>query len=189
MGPSRAIGTPPSMNTKTILAFTVIVILVGVVGFVFYRKSGDKSDIGLNPTASVTPLPTPTPTPITPTTPENNKIIKMESGLQLQDIVVGTGAEAKPRDTISVNYVGALDNGTVFDASAKHGGPATFQIGVGQLIKGWDEGIPGMKVGGKRKLVVPPSLGYGSKNVGNGLIPPNSTLVFEVELLAVQAAK
>ena len=111
----------------------------------------------------------------------------MDNGLQIQDLKIGTGPEAKAGDAISVNYIGALENGTVFDASAKHGGPATFQIGVGQLIKGWDIGIPGMKVGGKRKLIVPPSLGYGSQNVGNGLIPPNSTLVFEVELMSVQS--
>ncbi len=176
------------MNTKTIFAFTLIIIFVGVAVFVFYRKSnniGDTSKIGLNPTASVTPLPTPTPT--APTTPKTNKIIKMDNGLQIQDLKIGTGPEAKAGDAISVNYIGALENGTVFDASAKHGGPATFQIGVGQLIKGWDIGIPGMKVGGKRKLIVPPSLGYGSQNVGNGLIPPNSTLVFEVELMSVQS--
>ena len=175
------------MNTKTIFAVTLVIIFFGIAVFVFYRKSNntdDASKIGLNLTVSVTPLPTPTPT-----RPENNKIIKMENGLQIEDLKVGTGTEAKSGDTISVNYVGALANGTVFDASEKHGGPATFQIGVGQLIKGWDEGIPGMKVGGKRKLVVPPSLGYGSQNVGNGAIPPNSTLVFEVELLAVQAPK
>lgn len=174
------------MNTKTIFAFTIIIIFAGIAVFVFYRKignTGDKSNVGLNPTASVEPLPTPTPTP------EGNNIIQMENGLKIEDLKVGTGPEAKQGDTITVNYVGALENGTVFDASDKHGGPATFQIGVGQLIKGWDEGIPGMKVGGKRKLVVPPSLGYGSQNIGNGLIPPNSTLVFEVELLAVQAPK
>jgi len=169
------------MNTKTVFAFALIIVFVGVAAFIFYNKSNNTS---LNPAVSVTPLPTPTPTP-----PENNKIIKMENGLQIEDLKVGTGPEAKAGDTISVNYSGALENGTVFDASEKHGGPATFQIGVGQLIKGWDEGIPGMKVGGKRKLIVPPSLGYGSQNVGNGLIPPNSTLFFEVELLSVQALK
>jgi FKBP-type peptidyl-prolyl cis-trans isomerase len=174
------------MNTKTIFALTLVIIFLGVAVFVFYKKSnsvGDGSKTGLNPTASVTPLPTPTPTP------ENNKIIQMENGLKIEDLKIGTGTEAKAGDTISVNYVGSLENGTVFDASEKHGGPATFQIGVGQLIKGWDIGIPGMKVGGKRKLVVPPSLGYGSQNVGNGLIPPNSTLTFEVELVSVQAPK
>lgn len=118
----------------------------------------------------------------------------MENGLQIQDLVVGTGTQAKAGDTISVNYVGALENGTVFDASEKHGGPATFQIGVGQLIKGWDEGIPGMKVGGKRKLIVPPSLGYGSQDVHANpmdptspvIMPANSTLIFEVELVGVK---
>ena len=170
------------MNTKNFLALMVVVVLLGVTAFVFYRKGNnvdDASKNALNPTASVTPLPTPTPEP------DNTK--QMENGLKIQDLKVGTGQEVKAGDTITVNYVGALENGTVFDASAKHGGPATFQIGVGDLIKGWDLGIPGMKIGGKRKLIVSPSLGYGSHNVGNGLIPPNSTLVFEVELLAIQA--
>ncbi len=174
------------MNTKTIFAITLIIIFFGGAAFVFYRKSNnihDTANVGLNPSLSATPLPTPTPTT---STPESNKIIQMENGLKIQDLKVGTGSEAKSGDTISVNYTGSLENGTVFDASAKHGGPATFQIGVGQLIKGWDIGIPGMKVGGKRKLTVPPSLGYGSQNIGNGAIPPNSTLIFEVELLAVQ---
>ena len=174
------------MNTKTIFAVTLVIIFVGVVAFIFYKKSNsvrDISQIGLSPTMSVTSLPTPTSIP-----PETNKITKMENGLQIEDLKVGTGDEAKAGDTISVNYSGSLENGTVFDASAKHGGPATFQIGVGQLIKGWDIGIPGMKVGGKRKLIVPPSLGYGSQDVGNGLIPPNSTLTFEVELLVVQVS-
>ncbi len=168
---------------KTVFAFILIIIFVGIAAFVFYKKSNvdDTPQTSPNSTASITPLPTPTPIP------ENNKIIKMENGLQIQDLKVGTGSEAKAGDTITVNYIGSLENGTVFDASAKHGGPATFQIGVGQLIKGWDIGIPGMKIGGKRKLIVPPSLGYGSRDVGNGAIPPNSTLTFEVELLAVQA--
>ncbi len=169
---------------KSIFAITLVVVLLSITAFVFYRKSNnvdDASKNALNPAASVTPLPTPTPEP------DNTK--QMENGLKIQDLKVGIGQETKAGDTITVNYVGALENGTVFDASAKHGGPATFQIGVGQLIKGWDLGIPGMKIGGKRKLIVPPSLGYGSQNIGNGLIPPNSTLVFEVELLAVQESK
>lgn len=168
------------MNTKNFLALSVVVILVGITVFVFYKKNNNANEASkssLNPTTSATSLPTTTP-------PQSDNTIQMENGLKIQDLKVGTGQETKAGDTITVNYVGALENGTVFDASAKHGGPATFQIGVGQLIKGWDIGIPGMKVGGKRKLVVPPSLGYGSQNVGNGLIPPNSTLTFEVELLA-----
>lgn len=106
--------------------------------------------------------------------------------LQANDEVVGTGAVAESGDTVTVNYVGALTDGTVFDASANHGNQGfTFQLGAGQVIKGWDQGIVGMKVGGKRLLVIPASLAYGNQAIGN-VIPANSTLVFEVELLGVQ---
>jgi FKBP-type peptidyl-prolyl cis-trans isomerase len=106
--------------------------------------------------------------------------------LLTKDEVIGTGAEAKPGDSVTVQYVGMLTNGTVFDASANHGTQGfTFTLGAGQVIKGWDEGVAGMKVGGKRELVIPASLGYGAQAVGT--IPANSTLVFEVELQAVQS--
>ena len=106
--------------------------------------------------------------------------------LQMQDKVVGTGAEAAAGDSVTVNYIGALTNGQVFDASANHGTSGfTFNLGMGQVIKGWDQGIVGMKEGGKRLLVIPASLAYGNQAVGN-VIPANSTLVFEVELLKVQ---
>ncbi|MBU6490547.1 FKBP-type peptidyl-prolyl cis-trans isomerase [Patescibacteria group bacterium] len=106
--------------------------------------------------------------------------------LTVTDEVVGTGATAVAGDSVTVNYVGALTNGTVFDASANHGTSGfTFTLGAGQVIKGWDEGIVGMKVGGKRKLIIPASLAYGNQAIGN-IIPANSTLVFEVELLKVQ---
>lgn len=101
------------------------------------------------------------------------------------DIVVGTGAEAVPGSTVTVNYVGALPDGTVFDASAKHGQAFSFPLGAGRVIRGWDEGVAGMKVGGKRRLIIPPHLAYGAQGAGD-VIPPNATLVFEVELLAVQ---
>ncbi len=101
-----------------------------------------------------------------------------------KDIVVGTGAEAKAGDSVTVNYVGMLTTGQVFDASANHGNDGfTFNLGGGQVIKGWDQGVVGMKVGGKRELVIPASLAYGSQAVGP--IPANSTLVFEIELLKV----
>jgi FKBP-type peptidyl-prolyl cis-trans isomerase FkpA len=109
--------------------------------------------------------------------------------LQASDEVVGTGAVAEAGDSVTVNYVGALTNGTVFDASANHGSSGfTFTLGAGQVIKGWDVGVAGMKVGGKRKLVIPPDMAYGNQAIGN-VIPANSTLVFEVELVKVSKAQ
>jgi FKBP-type peptidyl-prolyl cis-trans isomerase len=106
--------------------------------------------------------------------------------LQVQDEVVGTGAEAAAGDSVTVNYVGSLTNGTVFDASANHGTSGfTFNLGAGQVIKGWDQGLVGMKEGGKRKLLIPADLAYGSQAVGN-VIPANSALIFEVELVKVE---
>lgn len=111
--------------------------------------------------------------------------IENSTQLQVQDEVVGTGAEAAAGDTVTVQYVGSLTDGTVFDASANHGTSGfTFNLGAGQVIKGWDMGVAGMKEGGKRKLVIPADLAYGSQAVGN-VIPANSTLVFEVELVKV----
>ena len=103
--------------------------------------------------------------------------------LGVQDEVVGTGEEATTGATITVNYRGTLLDGTEFDSSYNRNQPFTFTLGAGQVIKGWDQGFAGMKVGGKRKLTIPPSLGYGDRQAGT--IPANSTLVFEVELLSV----
>jgi FKBP-type peptidyl-prolyl cis-trans isomerase FkpA len=105
--------------------------------------------------------------------------------LVIEEQKVGTGAEAKAGQKVSVHYTGWLTNGKKFDSSVDRGQPFQFGLGAGQVIKGWDQGVAGMKVGGKRKLTIPPELAYGAKGVGNGLIPPNSTLVFEVELLKV----
>jgi FKBP-type peptidyl-prolyl cis-trans isomerase len=106
------------------------------------------------------------------------------STLQIEDLVVGTGATVVAGDTITVNYVGTFLDGRKFDASADHGGPISFQVGVGRLIKGWDEGIPGMKVGGKRRLTVPSDLAYGAAG-SPPTIPPNTPLRFEVDLVAI----
>jgi FKBP-type peptidyl-prolyl cis-trans isomerase FkpA len=103
--------------------------------------------------------------------------------LAIDDLVVGTGATAVVGNTVSVNYVGTLTNGSKFDSSYDRGQPYTFRVGAGQVIAGWDQGVPGMKVGGKRRLTIPPSLGYGGQ--ANGPIPANSTLIFEIELLAI----
>jgi len=108
-----------------------------------------------------------------------------ESGLTIEDMKVGDGQEAKKGDTVDVHYTGWLTDGTKFDSSVDRGRPFTFRLGVGQVIKGWDEGVAGMKVGGKRKLTIPPELGYGSRGAGR-TIPPNATLVFDVELLGIK---
>jgi peptidylprolyl isomerase/FKBP-type peptidyl-prolyl cis-trans isomerase FkpA len=105
--------------------------------------------------------------------------------LQKEDLVVGTGTEAVAGKDVTVHYVGILQNGTKFDASRDHGQPFTFTLGAGQVIKGWDVGVVGMKVGGKRKLTIPSEMGYGARGAG-GVIPPNATLVFDIELLDVK---
>src|SRR5688572_2007507 len=105
-------------------------------------------------------------------------------GLTIDDIVVGTGAAAAAGQKVTVHYTGWLTNGTKFDSSKDRNDPFVFPLGAGSVIKGWDEGVQGMKVGGKRKLTIPPALGYGARGAG-GVIPPNATLVFEVELLGV----
>ena len=107
----------------------------------------------------------------------------LASGLKIRDIEVGTGTEAKTGDMVAVHYTGMLEDGTKFDSSYDRGVPLEFLIGAGQLIPGWEEGISGMRVGGKRELVIPPSLAYGED--GAGLIPPNATLTFEVELVTI----
>jgi peptidylprolyl isomerase len=113
-----------------------------------------------------------------------SKIVTTSDSLKYEDIVVGTGASPKPGQTVTVNYVGTFEDGKKFDASADHGGTFPFVIGQGQVIKGWDEGVMTMKIGGKRKLIVPPDLGYGPN--GAGPIPPNSTLIFIVDLIAAK---
>ena len=107
------------------------------------------------------------------------------SELQIEDVRVGTGAEAKAGQNVSVHYVGTLPDGTKFDASRDRGKPFDFPLGGGRVIKGWDQGVAGMKVGGVRKLIIPPELGYGARGAG-AVIPPNATLHFEVELLGVK---
>ena len=146
------------------LVIAVIAILAVVYGCGKSEKSGASSSSGL---AKVSGTPTTTP-----------------SGLQYWDLVVGTGPAAVPGNLVHVHYSGYLSSGEKFDSSRDRGEPFSFPLGAGQVIKGWDEGVAGMKVGGQRQLRIPPELGYGSAGAG-GAIPPNATLVFDVELLGV----
>jgi FKBP-type peptidyl-prolyl cis-trans isomerase FkpA len=112
--------------------------------------------------------------------------ITTDSGLIIEDISVGEGVLCTGRgQTALVHYTGWLEDGTKFDSSKDRDEPFEFKLGAGQVIRGWDEGVAGMKIGGKRKLTIPPQLGYGARGAG-GVIPPNATLVFEVELLDVK---
>lgn len=108
-----------------------------------------------------------------------------DTGLQYEDIVVGEGATPQKGRRVTVHYTGTLEDGTKFDSSVDRGEPFSFTIGVGQVIKGWDEGVMSMQVGGRRRLTIPPTLGYGAQGAG-GVIPPNATLLFDVELLSVR---
>ncbi|HEV2145832.1 MAG TPA: FKBP-type peptidyl-prolyl cis-trans isomerase [Longimicrobiaceae bacterium] len=107
------------------------------------------------------------------------------TGLRWRDEQVGTGAEATRGKAVAVHYTGTLTDGTKFDSSRDRGEPFEFPLGAGMVIRGWDEGVQGMKVGGRRTLLIPPELGYGARGAGN-VIPPNATLVFDVELLEVR---
>ena len=111
--------------------------------------------------------------------------MKTNSGLEYIETVAGTGAQAAAGKTVSVHYTGKLTNGKVFDSSLTRGTPIEFKLGAGRVIKGWDEGIALMKVGGKATLTIPPQLGYGERGAG-GVIPPNATLIFEVELVSAK---
>ncbi len=161
------------MDKNLKISLIVIAIVIVVAGILAFSKSASK-----NKEANINII------------INNQNQMRNETladGLQIIDEVVGTGVEATIGNTVSVNYVGTLTNGTKFDSSYDRNQPFSFVLGAQQVIAGWDEGVAGMRVGGKRKLVIPPDLAYGAQSVGNGLIPPNSTLIFEVELLGVQA--
>ena len=155
---------------KTVI-ISVLIILAGVG--VYFLVSGSK---GNN-----LPTPTITPTPETTATPTGNQ--NNMNNLKIEILKEGTGVAAKNGDVVSVHYTGTLENGTKFDSSLDKNEPFSFTLGAGEVIKGWDLGILGMKVGEERMLTIPPDLGYGDSGIGP--IPPKATLIFEVELLAV----
>ena len=111
--------------------------------------------------------------------------MKTSSGLEYIEVQAGTGTQAEAGKTVSVHYTGKFQDGKVFDSSISRGEPITFQLGKGNVIKGWDEGVALMKVGAKAQLIIPPDLAYGERGAG-GVIPPNATLVFDVELVSVK---
>lgn len=175
-----------SENNISQIALVVVVLLVAIGYFALTgaRERADKNQVytSTETAATIEPQQSPIGSDSAKIKVENTK---MEDKLIIEDQVVGTGDEAVAGKTITVNYTGTLTNGTKFDSSYDHGTPFTFTLGAGQVIAGWDQGFNGMRVGGKRKLTIPPTLGYGSAGAA-GVIPPNATLIFVVELLKVE---
>ena len=152
-------------------------MLVTVLSF------GTMTQVLLTSARAQTPPPAPSGSAAVDADKDSGKpVVTTSSGLKYVDLVAGTGPAVKTGDHVSVNYVGKLLDGTKFDASADHGGTFDYQQGVTGLIAGWTEGTSTMKVGGKRKLIIPPQLGYGASGAG-GVIPPNATLIFEIEMV------
>jgi FK506-binding nuclear protein len=183
-------GSLPLMKPGWFVAPIIAVTLLTACG---QPNASDTPGAGGVATTAPSPTPAaPSPQPVataanitTPCTKGQPKTLA--DGLRIQDSKCGSGAEATRGSSIKVKYVGKLTTGKVFDSSAKHGGkPFPVRIGVGAVIPGWDEGVPGMRVGGVRLLTIPPALGYGS--TGAGPIPPNSTLEFTITLVAVSPA-
>ncbi|MBU2082132.1 FKBP-type peptidyl-prolyl cis-trans isomerase [Patescibacteria group bacterium] len=158
------------MNKTQIIALATAIILLVVGIFIFYNKN--TNDVGATKQGETLDLKL-----------NNQKMNKQ--GVEVEVLKEGTGAVAKNGDTVSVHYVGVLENGTKFDSSVDRGTPFEFSLGAGQVIPGWDIGVEGMKIGEVRKLVIPSELAYGPNGAGD-VIPPNATLIFEVQLLGIK---
>jgi peptidylprolyl isomerase len=164
------------MKKDFITAIIVFVVIVAAGSSMMYLSGQGSS--------STTPTPTPQAQANQQPQPPQQSDATLLKELQITDEAVGDGQEAKKGDTVTVNYIGTLQDGTKFDSSYDRNQPFSFPIGAGQVIKGWDLGVVGMKVGGKRKLVIPPDLAYGNQQQGS--IPANSTLTFEIELVSIK---
>jgi len=164
---------------------SVGVMLVCVLVIIVAQISGQPNAIADQLTQNQPALATVTETNnLIANTMADTDVVTTESGLKYKELQAGTGATPKKGETVVVHYTGTLEDGTKFDSSRDRNQPFKFKLGEGQVIKGWDEGISTMKVGGRRQLIIPPELGYGARGAG-GVIPPNSTLLFDVELLKI----
>jgi len=173
---------------KLIWVVVILVVLVGAYA-VFTKQGSQQTDQQANVlTSTTTTTPTTTPTPVSAPTPSPADQSANTNPLKQEDLTVGKGAQAKTGDKVTVQYVGTLENGTKFDSSYDHGKPFEFTLGKGEVIKGWDTGVLGMKVGGKRRLTIAPLLAYGA-NGFPPIIPANATLTFDIELVTVNGHK
>jgi FKBP-type peptidyl-prolyl cis-trans isomerase len=159
------------MNTKGVIIG--IIIIIALVALALWGRKAEAPTDGV-------------PQEVAGETTTQSQPFMITPGLQAEILKEGSGSPAKAGDTVSVHYTGWLTDGTKFDSSVDRGQPFVFPLGAGQVIAGWDQGVVGMKVGEKRKLTIAPELGYGANGAGGGVIPPNATLVFDVELLAIQ---
>jgi FKBP-type peptidyl-prolyl cis-trans isomerase len=173
------------MEKRYLLNFFIAIIVIGVFFYAAKQYGASHDVLGSLPVGSTASSNEDTSTGMDITI---NNLLDSKSQTKdkvtMEDTKVGTGAEAEVGDTVTVHYTGTLTDGTKFDSSRDRNTPFTFTLGQGRVIQGWEQGIPGMKVGGMRKLTIPATLGYGTR--GQGPIPPNATLIFDVELLKVE---